>query len=258
MLRPWARRPVASWRHRPHNSPVSYRIGIINVTGYAGMEAARLLWNHPQREVAAVTGRSLAGQRLGDAFPHLAVYGDLTITAEIDTERRRRLLGPADRGKREGLCAVRARGRQGRRHRRRLPAEGARRIRTVDGRRPTPPRAGAPGRGSLRAARTEPRAPSLQPGWSPTRAATRRHPSSPSRRQSRPGSSPTPSSSMPSPESPARAAAAAEASATAKSTRTSRPTRSPTTTTSPRSSRSLATCVKAPRPGSPSSRTWCR
>lgn len=64
---------------------MSYRIGLINVTGYAGMEAARLLWRHPAVEVAAVTGRSLAGQRLGDAFPHLAVYGDLTITPEIDT-----------------------------------------------------------------------------------------------------------------------------------------------------------------------------
>jgi len=62
---------------------VSYRIGIINVTGYAGMEAARLLWNHPEARIVAATGRSLAGQRLGDAFPHLAPYGDFRITEEI-------------------------------------------------------------------------------------------------------------------------------------------------------------------------------
>lgn len=69
-----------------HNSRVSYRIGIINVTGFAGMEAARLLWNHPEARIVAATGRSLAGKRLGEAFPHLAVYGDFRITEEIDTE----------------------------------------------------------------------------------------------------------------------------------------------------------------------------
>jgi N-acetyl-gamma-glutamyl-phosphate reductase len=69
-----------------HNSQVSYRVGIINVTGFAGMEAARLLWKHPEARIVAATGRSLAGKRLGEAFPHLAVYGDFLITEEIDTE----------------------------------------------------------------------------------------------------------------------------------------------------------------------------
>ena len=48
------------------------------------MEAARLLWNHPEARITSITGRSLAGQRLGEAFPHLAVYGDLMISAEIE------------------------------------------------------------------------------------------------------------------------------------------------------------------------------
>lgn len=48
------------------------------------MEAARLLWKHPDAKITSITGRSLAGQRLGDAFPHLAVYGDTMITAEIE------------------------------------------------------------------------------------------------------------------------------------------------------------------------------
>ena len=48
------------------------------------MEAARLLWNHPEARITAVTGRSLAGQRLGDAFPHRSVYGDQRISAEIE------------------------------------------------------------------------------------------------------------------------------------------------------------------------------
>jgi len=58
------------------------KIGIINVTGYAGAELARLLYNHPEAQIATVTGRSEAGRRLADVFPHLACY-DLTIEPEI-------------------------------------------------------------------------------------------------------------------------------------------------------------------------------
>ena len=58
------------------------KVGIINVTGYAGMELARILWQHPNVTVVAATGRSLVGQKLGEAFPHLAGY-DLTITEEV-------------------------------------------------------------------------------------------------------------------------------------------------------------------------------
>ncbi|MFC2042359.1 N-acetyl-gamma-glutamyl-phosphate reductase [Chloroflexota bacterium] len=57
------------------------KVGIINVTGYAGVELARLLKQHPEVELVSVTGRSAAGQKLGDVFPHLA---DLDIT--IDTK----------------------------------------------------------------------------------------------------------------------------------------------------------------------------
>ena len=58
------------------------KIGIINVTGYAGVELARLLHQHPRVELASVTGRSAAGQSLGEVFPHLAGI-DLTIKAEL-------------------------------------------------------------------------------------------------------------------------------------------------------------------------------
>ncbi len=53
------------------------KVGIINVTGYAGSELARLLYNHPEVELTSVTGRSAAGQKLADVFPHLA---DIDLT----------------------------------------------------------------------------------------------------------------------------------------------------------------------------------
>ncbi|MBA7622983.1 N-acetyl-gamma-glutamyl-phosphate reductase [subsurface metagenome] len=58
------------------------RVGIINVTGYAGVELARLLYQHPEVELASVTGRSAAGQKLNKVFPHLASL-DLTIKAKL-------------------------------------------------------------------------------------------------------------------------------------------------------------------------------
>lgn len=48
------------------------RAGIINVSGYAGAELARLIYQHPEVKLTSVTGRSAAGQKLSDLFPHLA------------------------------------------------------------------------------------------------------------------------------------------------------------------------------------------
>ena len=58
------------------------KAGIINVTGYAGVELARLLHQHPEVELTSVTGRSAAGQKLGAVFPHLSQL-DLTIEAAL-------------------------------------------------------------------------------------------------------------------------------------------------------------------------------
>ena len=58
------------------------KVGIINVTGYAGSELARILYRHPEVEIACVTGRSAAGEKLGDVFPHLADL-DLEIEPEL-------------------------------------------------------------------------------------------------------------------------------------------------------------------------------
>ena len=58
------------------------KAGIINVTGYAGSELARILYQHPDVEIVCVTGRSEAGKQLGDVFPHLAPLG-LTIEPDL-------------------------------------------------------------------------------------------------------------------------------------------------------------------------------
>lgn len=59
------------------------KVGIINVTGYAGAELARLLYAHPEAKLTSVSGRSAAGKPLGDVFPHLACY-DLTVREDVD------------------------------------------------------------------------------------------------------------------------------------------------------------------------------
>ena len=58
------------------------KVGIINVTGYAGFELARLLYRHQGIRLVGVTGRSAIGQKLGKLLPHLADI-DLTIEAEL-------------------------------------------------------------------------------------------------------------------------------------------------------------------------------
>jgi len=47
------------------------KVGIVNITGYIGMEVGRLLLSHPEVEVSVVTGRSAAGKELPSHLPHL-------------------------------------------------------------------------------------------------------------------------------------------------------------------------------------------
>jgi N-acetyl-gamma-glutamyl-phosphate reductase len=58
------------------------RVGVINVTGYAGAELARILARHPGVDLVEVTGRSAAGEPLARSFAHLADLG-MTIREEI-------------------------------------------------------------------------------------------------------------------------------------------------------------------------------
>lgn len=58
------------------------KVGIINITGYAGIELARILVRHGDAEIVAVTGRSDVGKHIGEVFPHLGSL-DKKIEPEI-------------------------------------------------------------------------------------------------------------------------------------------------------------------------------
>ena len=47
------------------------RVGLVGVTGYTGMELARLLTGHQNMKLTAATSRTEAGKRLGDLYPFL-------------------------------------------------------------------------------------------------------------------------------------------------------------------------------------------
>ena len=59
------------------------KVGIINITGYIGMEIARLLHQHPRVKLTSITGRGAVGKQVGEVLPHLDDF-DLTIKAELD------------------------------------------------------------------------------------------------------------------------------------------------------------------------------
>ncbi len=58
------------------------RVGLVGVTGYTGMELARILVNHPGMELVRATSRSEAGQQLQVLYPFLrgTALGGLTLT----------------------------------------------------------------------------------------------------------------------------------------------------------------------------------
>ncbi|HTI68603.1 MAG TPA: N-acetyl-gamma-glutamyl-phosphate reductase [Candidatus Limnocylindria bacterium] len=50
------------------------RVAIVGASGYSGEELVRLLLNHPQVELSAVTSRQYAGQTLAQIFPKFASH----------------------------------------------------------------------------------------------------------------------------------------------------------------------------------------
>ena len=60
------------------------KAGIIGATGYAGLEIVRLLLNHPEVSVAAVSSVSYEGQTLSHIYPALQGHCDLTLVKDTD------------------------------------------------------------------------------------------------------------------------------------------------------------------------------
>ncbi len=56
------------------------KVGVVGGTGYTGVELLRLLAQHPEVELAAVTSRSEAGMPVSDMFPNLRGYVDLPFS----------------------------------------------------------------------------------------------------------------------------------------------------------------------------------
>ena len=58
------------------------KAGLVGVTGYTGMELARLMTHHSSMELVRATSRSEAGKKLSDIYPYLnrLPIGDLIIT----------------------------------------------------------------------------------------------------------------------------------------------------------------------------------
>lgn len=59
-------------------------VGIVGGTGYTGVELLRLLAQHPQARVRAITSRKDAGTRVADMFPSLRRRYDTLAFVEPD------------------------------------------------------------------------------------------------------------------------------------------------------------------------------
>lgn len=57
------------------------RVGIVGGTGYTGVELLRVLVNHPEVELSAITSRGESGRPVADLYPNLRGYTDLVFQA---------------------------------------------------------------------------------------------------------------------------------------------------------------------------------
>ena len=61
------------------------KVGIVGGTGYTGVELLRLLAQHPQAQVVAITSRSQTGMQVGEMFPNLRGHLDLAFS-DLDVD----------------------------------------------------------------------------------------------------------------------------------------------------------------------------
>jgi N-acetyl-gamma-glutamyl-phosphate reductase len=69
--------------HMPNTHP-TIKVGIVGGTGYTGVELLRILSQHPQVELKAITSRKEAGMPVAEMFPNLRGHVDLAFCAPED------------------------------------------------------------------------------------------------------------------------------------------------------------------------------
>lgn len=55
---------------------MAYKVAVAGASGYVGSELLRLIADHPELELGAVTAHSNAGESIGSIHPHLASFSD--------------------------------------------------------------------------------------------------------------------------------------------------------------------------------------
>ena len=63
---------------------MAYKVGIVGAAGYAGVEAVRLVLQHPSFELAVITSNADEGQRLDSMYPAFAGQTDLAFSRHDD------------------------------------------------------------------------------------------------------------------------------------------------------------------------------
>ena len=63
---------------------MAYKVGVVGAAGYAGIEAVRLLLNHPAFELVVITSNADAGQPLASVYPAFAGVSDLVFSTHDD------------------------------------------------------------------------------------------------------------------------------------------------------------------------------
>jgi N-acetyl-gamma-glutamyl-phosphate reductase len=62
------------------------KVGIVGGTGYTGVELLRILAQHPEVEIQAITSRTEAGMTVAEMFPSLRGHIDLQFTTPVDAK----------------------------------------------------------------------------------------------------------------------------------------------------------------------------
>ena len=63
---------------------MNIKVGIIGGSGYTGVELLRILHQHPDAEVTAISSRALQGKKVAEVFPNMAGLSKLIYSLPDD------------------------------------------------------------------------------------------------------------------------------------------------------------------------------